>query len=191
MRCSVGNATAVNSGAAANEHDRKVLVGTHMNPLRIVFVAGPFLCISALTLGIGACGGGGSSAAPPPVALPSYTLTASALSPTPVTAGNAATSAIELTPAHGYTGSISLSCGMISGGTHAPSCSFSPSTVTISGANPSASKLTVTTTANTPGGNYAITVNAIDAKKLAPSNGPQALTLAVALPPSYTLTASA
>ncbi len=151
-----------------------------MNPLRIVFVAGAFLCMSALTLGIGACGGGGSSPAPPPVALPSYTLTASALSPTPVTAGNAATSAIELTPAHGYTGSISLSCSMSGGGIHAPSCSISPSAVTISGVNPGASKLTVTTSTSTPGGSYPITVTASDANKLAPSNGPQPLTLTAA-----------
>ena len=55
-----------------------------------------------------------------------------------------------------------------------------PSAVTISGVNPGTSTLTVSTSTNTPGGNYAITVNASDANKLAPSNGAQALTLTTA-----------
>ena len=38
----------------------------------------------------------------------------------------------------------------------------------------------MSTSTNTPGGNYAITVNASDANKLAPSNGAQALTLTTA-----------
>ena len=151
-----------------------------MNALRSVFVAGASLCISALTLGIGACGGGGGSSPAPPPVPPSYTLTVSALSPTPVSAGNTATSAIEITPAHGYTGSVTLSCSMSGAGAHAPSCSINPAAVTISGVNAGASKLTVTTSTSTPGGSYPITVTAIDGGKLAPSNGPQPLTLTAA-----------
>src|SRR5450631_1006965 len=151
-----------------NEHERKVLGRIPLNAFRVVFLSGAFL-------GMSACGGGSSSTAS--VVPPSYTLTASALNPSSVTAGNRSTSSIKLTPANGYTGSVSLSCGMISGGIQAPTCSFSPSAVTINGVNPGMSTLTVSTSTNTPGGNYAITVNAIDANKLAPSNGVQALTL--------------
>ena len=46
--------------------------------------------------------------------------------------------------------------------------------------NPGTSTLTVSTSSNTPGGSYVITVNASDANKLAPSNGAQALTLTTA-----------
>ena len=131
-----------------------------------------------MTLGISACDGSSSSAGPG--VLPGYTLSASAFNPGSVTAGTRSSSTIKLTPVNGYTGTLSLSCDMISGGIHAPICSFSPSAVTVSGANPGTSTLTVSTSINTPGGNYAISVNASDANKLAPSNGAQALTLTTA-----------
>ncbi len=140
-------------------------------------VNGVFLGIGALMVGVSACSSGSSSTSP---VLPSYTLTAGSLNPGSVTAGTRSTSTIKLTPANGYTGSVSLSCGMISGGIHAPVCSFSPSAVTISGVNPGTSTLTVSTSTNTPGGSYAITVTASDANKLAPTNGAQALTLTTA-----------
>lgn len=155
----------------------RMLDRTPLNPLRILFVAGAFLGLCALTLGMSACGG---SSSPGPSVPPSYTLTASALNPGTVTAGNKSTSTLNLGPVGGYTGTVSLSCGTISGGTQAPTCAFSPSTVTISGVNPGISTLTVSTSTNTPGGTYAITVNAIDANKLAPSNGARALTLTTA-----------
>ncbi len=157
----------------------KMLYRTALNPLRILFVSGAFLGIGALMLGISACGGG-SSSSPAVVIPPSYTLSAGTLNPSPVTAGSHSTSTITLTPANGYTGSVSLSCGAISGGTQAPICSFSPSSVTVSGVSAGTSTLTVSTSINTPGGSYDITVNADDADKLAPSNGAQALTLTTA-----------
>jgi len=43
----------------------------------------------------------------------------------------------------------------------------------------------VSTSSSTPGGSYPISVNATDAKKLAPSNGPQALTLTAAAVIAY------
>ena len=97
-----------------------------------------------------------------------------------MTAGNRATSSLTLTPVNGYSGSITLSCGTISGGMNAPTCSFSPATVPVSGTGAATSTLTVSTSANTPGGSYAISVAAADAAKLAPSNGAQALTLTTA-----------
>jgi len=149
-----------------------------MSCRRLLFVSGAVLGLSALLLNLGACGG--SAGTSPGGPAPSYTLTAAGLNPGSVTAGNAATSTITVTPANGYTGSVSLSCGMISGGTPAPSCSFGTSPVIITGTTPGTSTLTVSTSSSTPGGSYTITVSGSDAKSLAPSNGAQALTLITA-----------
>jgi phospholipase C len=144
------------------------------NFLRAVPACGRILGLGALTLVVGACGGSSSSGAG---SSPGYTIIASALSPVTVTAGHNSTSAITLTALNGYTGTVSLSCGMISAGSQAPVCSFSPSTVPISSATVGTSTLTISTSINTPGGNYNFTVNGSDAQKLSPSNGAQALAL--------------
>jgi phospholipase C len=148
-----------------------------MSPLRPLFVSGAVLHLSALFFVLGGCNSGSSTSS---TGQPSYTLSATALNPASITAGNTSTSAITVTPANGYTGSVSLSCSIISGGTPAPSCSFNTSAVTISGATPGTSMLTVSTSSNTPGGNYSIAVNGSDAKSLVPSNGSQSLTLTTA-----------
>jgi len=148
-----------------------------MSPRRPLFVSGALLGLSALLLGLSGCSSGSSGG---PTGPPSYTLTAGALNPGSVTAGNASTSTITVTPANGYTGSVTVSCSMISGGTPAPSCSFSTSPVIISGASSGTSTLTVSTSSGTPGGQYTITVSGSDAKSLAPSNGSQALSLTTA-----------
>jgi phospholipase C len=134
-------------------------------------------CASGAILGLSACGGGGSSSPPGQGGAPSYTLSVSGLNPAAVSAGHTATAAITLSPVNGYTGSVSLSCGAISGGTQAPTCSFSPAKVPVGGVAPGASTLTVSTTGNTPGGPYTFNVTASDSNNLAPSNGAQALTL--------------
>ncbi len=153
---------------------------TRLNALCVVVVSGAFLRIGTLMPGVSACGGGSSSASTAVVVPPSYTLLAGALNPGSVTAANRSTSTIKLTPTNGYTASVSLSCGIISGGIHTPGCSFSPPSVTISDVNPGSSTLTVSTSTNTPGGIYAISATASDANKLAPRNGAQALTLTTA-----------
>ena len=147
-----------------------------MNRGRIVLVAVAFLCIAVLTFGTSACGGGSSGASGPPI----YTLGASVLNPGSTTAGKASRSTITLTPVNGYTGSVKLTCGTINGGMQAPSCSFNPASVMITGANSGTSTLTVSSSINTPGGGYAITINASDTNKLAPSNGAQTLNLTMA-----------
>jgi phospholipase C len=144
---------------------------------RFLFVSSAGLGLSALLLGLSGCSSGSSTGTMGP---PSYTLTAATLNPGSVTAGSASTSTITVTPANGYTGSVSLSCGNISGGAPAPTCSFSVSPVAITGTAPGSSTLTVSTSSNTPGGTYAITVTGSDAKNLAPSNGAQALALTTA-----------
>ncbi len=141
----------------------------HVNSARLVYLVAACLCLPA-------CGGGSSSA---PAIPPSYSLSASPLNPGSATAGKTADSTITMTPAGGYNGSVSLSCAQVSGGMQAPTCSFSPAAVTLSGTNPVTSTLTVSTSTSTPGGSYDIGVEARDAKLLAPSNGAQTLTLAM------------
>src|SRR5208282_865119 len=146
-----------------------------MSPARLLFVSSAVLGLSALLLNLSACG-----SSSPAGQTSSYALTAAALNPASVTAGSASTSAITVTPANGYTGSVSLSCSSITGGTPAPTCSFSASPITITGTAPGTSTLTVTTSSSTPGGNYTITVTGSDASNAAPSNGPQGLSLTTA-----------
>jgi phospholipase C len=143
-----------------------------MKPLCSFFASGVLLGCGALLLLLSACGG-----SPTVLASPSYALTAAALDPATVTAGNTATSTVTVTPANGYTGTVTLSCSVSTGGAPAPSCSLSASTVTISGTSPGTSTLTVPTASGTPGGKYTITVTATDANKMVPSNGSQALTV--------------
>jgi phospholipase C len=143
-----------------------------MSTLRAMGLVAARLNVGAFLLSLGACGGGGGGGPPP-----SYTLTAAALNPGTVTAGRASTSVITVTAVNDYSGSVSLSCSMISGGAPAPSCSSGASIMTISGTTPSTTSLTVSTASATPGGSYTFSVSAIDGNKLAPSNGPQTLTL--------------
>jgi len=138
--------------------------------------SGALPTLSALLLGLSACSGGSSSPTQGP---PSYTITAAALSPGSVTSGNTSTSTVTVTPANGYTGSVSLSC-TIAGGIPGPTCSFSAPAVTISNTSAATSTLTVSTVTSTAGGTYSVSVTGIDANKLAPSNGPQKLTLTAA-----------
>jgi phospholipase C len=133
--------------------------------------------VSALLLGLSACSGGSSSVKVPPST--SYTLRAAALNPGSVTAGGTATSAISVTPGSGYSGSVTLSCPKIAGDA-SPTCSFSTNPVAVSGGAAGSSTLTVSTTTNTPGGTYAISVTGSDANSVAPSNGAQPLSLIMA-----------
>ncbi len=112
-----------------------------------------------------------------PAGSPNYTLAATALSPGSITTGNMSASTVTVTPANGYTGSVNLSCNVSGAGTPAPSCTFNPSAVAISGATPGSSTLTVFAATRTPAGTYSITVTGADADGLAPNNGYQALAL--------------
>ncbi len=147
-----------------------------MSPRRPFLPVSPIL-LSLLLLGLSGCGSGSAGGQGGP---PSYTLAAAALNAGSVTAGNTSTSTITVTPANGYTGSVSLSCGSISGGTPAPTCSFSVSPIVITGTAPATSVVMVSTSISTPGGTYSISVTGSDAKSMAPSNGAQSLTLTTA-----------
>jgi phospholipase C len=145
-----------------------------VKPLHSSIVTGLLLSLTALLPGLSACGGGGSSGAP------SYTLTVAALNPNSVTSGSTATSTINVTSLNGYTGSVSLSCSITTVATPAPHCSLSTTSVTIGSGTSATATLTVSTSSSTPGGKYTISVTGIGANNLAPSNGPQALTLTTA-----------
>ncbi len=108
---------------------------------------------------------------------PGYVLTVSAMNPGLVTAGKISTATAMVYPANGYTGTINLACESVSRGSSMSTCSFNPSTVTISDSNAKPSALKVSTTGNTPGGPYTFDVTASDSNNLAPSNGPQAMKL--------------
>ncbi len=140
------------------------------------FGSGAVIGLGALLLGLSGCSGSSSTSMRPS---PSYALSAAALNPGSITAGGTSSSAISVTPANGYSGSVTLSCGKIAGGGAVPTCSFSPNPVPVSGAA-GTSTLTVSTTGNTPGGTYAISVTGSDAASLGPSNGAQALSLVAA-----------
>ena len=134
------------------------------------------LCSAGIVMALHACSSGkGNSIRPASLpSNPGYSLAVSALNPASITAGNTSTSTVTLTPGGGYTGSVTLSCLAMSGA-NAPTCSFSPNPVPVTGSG--SSRLTVSTTINTPGGNYAFTVSAKDADNVAPTNGSQSLTL--------------
>jgi hypothetical protein len=79
---------------------------------------------------------------------PGYTITVTgSVTPSSVHAGSGATAILTVTPANGYTGSVTLSCSAITPtATPAPSCSFDPTPVVISGPTLQTSTLTITTT---------------------------------------------
>ena len=143
-----------------------------MNFLRIAGIGVAGTGLAALAFGLNGCGDGGSSSH----SNSDYSLAVSALNSS-ITAGNTSSSTITLTPAGGYSGSVTLSCAAISG-TNAPTCSFSPNPVPVSGNG--TSTLTVSTVINTPGGNYTISFTGKDANNLVPSNGAQSVTLTTA-----------
>jgi phospholipase C len=145
---------------------------------RLWFGSVAVLGLSALLLSLSACSGGSSSTSKGPS--PGYALAAAALNPGSITAGGTSSSAISVTPANGYSGSVTLSCDKIAGSGVVPNCAFSPNPVSVSGTAADSSTLTVSTTANTAGGTYAISVTGSDAASLAPSNGAQALSLITA-----------
>lgn len=148
-----------------------------MRRLGISFVPDAVSIVPVVCLALTACGGGSSSNVKPQSG--SYSLSASSLSPSSIAAGNSSSATITLTPANGYSGSVDLACDAISENS-APSCSFSPNPVAISGNGAATSMLTVSTSENTPGGSYGIAVAATDANKIAASNGTQTLTLTTA-----------
>src|ERR1700693_3825388 len=150
-----------------------------MSSFRFVTLFGVLLALGAVSLLLSACGGGGgggSGSSGPP----SYTITASALAPAAITSGSTSTTTIQVSSQNGYTGSVGLSCSISAASAQAPRCSFSTSTVTVNSGMAATATLTVSTSSSTPGGNYTVSITGTGANNLAPSNGPQTLTLTTA-----------
>jgi phospholipase C len=143
-----------------------------MNLVRAAGIGVAGAGLAALVFGLNGCGGGGSSNHNG-----GYSLAASALNPASITAGNTSTSTITLTSTSGYSGNVTLSCAPVSG-TNAPTCSFNPNPVAVSGS--ATSTLTVSTGIDTPGGNYTVDVSGTDGNNITPSNSAQALALTAA-----------
>jgi hypothetical protein len=81
---------------------------------------------------------------------PSYALSAEAASPASVSPGSSSTATVTLTPAGGYTGTVTLSCSItpVVTGTTAPTCGFgSTSPVSVTGSSAVSATLTFTTMA--------------------------------------------
>jgi hypothetical protein len=89
---------------------------------------------------------------------PQYTiLVSTTIAPTSVTAGNGATAIITLNPIDGYSGNVTLTCSQVSPPVVlAPTCTFSPPTVALTGNVQETATLTLSTTGpNTPTANAA------------------------------------
>lgn len=78
---------------------------------------------------------------------PSYSLAAGAANPGSIAPGGSSTATVTVTPAGGYTGTITLSCSIspVVTGENAPTCGFSPNPVSVTGIAAVSSTLTFTT----------------------------------------------
>jgi FG-GAP-like repeat len=84
--------------------------------------------------------------------LPTFSLSAGALSPSPIAAGASAVAPVQISPNAGFTGSVTLSCvGLPSGAT----CQFDPTSVP---GGSGASSLTILTTSSVVAGTYPVQV---------------------------------
>jgi Beta-propeller repeat len=62
---------------------------------------------------------------------PDFAISATALSPSSVSAGGSATSTITVSPLNGYSGTVNLTCSVAGSGAPLPACSVSASTLTV------------------------------------------------------------
>lgn len=151
-----------------------------------------FVCLRAspalILIGSIACGGGSQNRAI--LAEASYSLTAAGLNPSSIMPGQTASSVVTLKSFNSYAGVVNLSCGVISASGPVPTCSFSVNPVKLSADGQATSSLTISTSANTAVGSYAISVNAEDASKTVANDGPQSLSLTISGRPSYLLNAA-
>jgi subtilase family serine protease len=90
--------------------------------------------------------------------LPGFTMSATAVTPTSVAAGNSVTSTVTIAPQNGFTGTVTLAC---SGQPTGATCSFSPTTVAGSGTT----QLTIATAANMSAATTTVTVTGTSGTK--------------------------
>jgi hypothetical protein len=116
-----------------------------MNGDRVPDVVFPFQALGMYAVGVLL---NTTLVAPPP----DFQMGGSGFSPTPVAAGNSATSTITVTPLNGFSGSVALSCAGVPTGVV---CSFNPASI---GGGTGTSTFTVSTDSSLAGGNYGVTV---------------------------------
>jgi hypothetical protein len=75
----------------------------------------------------------------------SFTVSASALSPSTVTRGSSATSTVTVTPVSGFTGAVALTCAVAPATANPPGCSVSPASVTLAATGNQTATLTIST----------------------------------------------
>jgi hypothetical protein len=108
---------------------------------------------------------------------PGFELSATALSPTTVTAGSAASSTITVVPTFGFNTGVTLSCNGLPSGS---SCTFNPASI----ANSSGmSSLTITTSASLAAGTYPVQVQGSAGTLV----NDVAMSLVVAAAPNFTI----
>ncbi len=127
-------------------------------------------------LDLSACGGSSGVAQQGP----GYILSATAPYRGAVSARHPVDIIVHLTATGGYSGTVALSCQILTAGAPQPDCRFSSSSVSLSAGTPAASTLTVSTTGSTPGGAYRISISAIDTNGVRPANGAVSLSLMLA-----------
>ena len=111
---------------------------------------------------------------------PGFDLAASALSPSPVTAGNSASSTVTVSPTFGFSNAVTLSCTGLANGA---SCAFNPPSIANSSGR---SALTITTSASLTAGTYAVNVQGSAGSTVKNS----AVSLVVQDPPDFALDAA-
>jgi len=79
---------------------------------------------------------------------PNFQVLTSQLSPAPVIAGNAATSTVSISPTHGFSGNVALSCTGLPTGAN---CSFNPASITVGSGT---STLSLSTASSLQAGSY-------------------------------------
>jgi hypothetical protein len=81
---------------------------------------------------------------------PDFTVSApSSLTPSSVMPGQSATATVTVDPTGGFTGTVALSCSVSPASAPAPTCSFNPAKVAVTGSGSATSTLTVSTTGPT------------------------------------------
>ena len=93
---------------------------------------------------------------------PEFSITGGSIA---VVEGASGAGTISVTPSGGFTGAVNLTCTVSgpTGATSVPTCSLTPTAVTITGTAPVTTTLNVVTTATTTAGAYTVTVNGADA----------------------------
>ena len=119
--------------------------------LQVSFARAGSYSVTAAYGGDSANGASTSSSVTVVIATPTFAVASSPSSQT-VSAGQSASYAFTVTPANGYTGTVNLSCGTLPS---EASCSFSASSLTITGSGTGKSTLTISTTAPTVSRNTA------------------------------------